>query len=167
MVTNEDIQRSFIGRCYQQVGLYVRTDSVKTEGECHIYSFPYDFEYFTDLNNYFQGSMFDQVRYLKMNDEHPFQEKLFQLISQDFPFLQFLYINNSHPQKNKEDSLTPITFPYLTFLHLKEVDIDYAELFLLKKKMHLSRLLNLFMEYESLRRITKNFTNDATHLCTM
>jgi len=75
MITNEDIQRSFIGRCYQQVGSYVRTDSVKTEGECHIHSFPYDSEYFTDLNNYFQGGMFDQVRYLKMNDEHPFQEK--------------------------------------------------------------------------------------------
>jgi hypothetical protein len=161
--SNEDIQHSFIGRFYQQIGSYVHTNSMKTYGECHIYSFPYDFEYFTDLNNFFQGGMFHQVRYLKMHDEHPFQEKLFQLISQDFPFLQFLYIFNHYPQKNKEDLSTPITFPYLIFLDLTEADVDYAELFLLKKKMHLPRLLNLCMEYDSLITITKNFTNDATY----
>jgi hypothetical protein len=79
--SNEDIQRSFIGREYQQVSSYVHTISMNTEGECHIYSLPYEFDYFVDLNNSFQGGMFHKVRYLTMDDTIPFEHKFFQLIS--------------------------------------------------------------------------------------
>ncbi len=65
--------------------------------------------------------------------------------------------------KDKEDSLTSITFPHVTFVDLKHAHVDYAELFLLKKTMHLPRLLNLFINYKSLIMITNNFTNDAMH----
>ena len=162
--SNEDIQRSFIGRGYQQVGSYVHTNiNDMLNGKCHIYSLPYEFEYFFDLDNSFQGGMFHKVRQLTMNDIIPFEHKLFQLISQDFPFLEYLYISNNHPQKDKQHSSTLITFPYLTLLDLKYAHVDYAELFLLKKNTHLPRLLNLCIEYESLTMITNNFTNDATH----
>jgi hypothetical protein len=118
--SNEDIQRSFIGRGYQEVASYVNTKSYVCDGECHIYSLPYDFEYFVDLDNSFQGGMFHKVRQLTMDDAMGFEHKLFKLISQDFPFLKFLYLSNTHPQRDKRrSSSTLITFPYLTFLDLK------------------------------------------------
>src|ERR1700722_19956793 len=43
--SNEAIQRSFIGKGYQEVASYVNTKSFLHEGECHIYSLPYEFEY--------------------------------------------------------------------------------------------------------------------------
>ncbi|CAF4787296.1 unnamed protein product [Rotaria sp. Silwood1] len=108
------------------------------------------------------SGMFHKVRQLKMSDAIPFEDNLFKLISQNFPFLEFLYISNDYPQKHNQHSSTSIIFPYLKFLDLKWAHIDYAELFLLKKNMYLSRLSNLFMKYESLITITNNFTNDAT-----
>jgi hypothetical protein len=51
----------------------------------------------------------------------------------------------------------------ITFLDLKVAHIDYAEIFLLRKTTHIPRLLNLSMEYKSLKKITNNFTSDAIH----
>jgi hypothetical protein len=161
--SNEDIQRSFIGRGYQKITSYVRTNSMKTKGRCFIYSLPYDFENFVDLDNSFQGGMFHNVRQLTMSDTMPFKHELFQIISEDFPFLEFLYISNDHPQNDKPHSSILITFPYLTFVNLEYAHVDYAELFLLKTNVHLPRLLNLRIEYESLAKITNNFTDDATY----
>jgi hypothetical protein len=142
--SNEDIQRSFIGRGYQQVSSYVHTDLMMTEGECLIYSLPYEFDYFFGLNNSFSSGIFHKVRYLKMSDTIPFEHQFFKLISQDFPFLEFLYISNKHSQKDKQYSSTLITF-----LDLKWAHVDYVELFLLEKNMHLSRWLNLSIQYKN------------------
>ncbi|CAF4637297.1 unnamed protein product [Rotaria sp. Silwood1] len=60
--SKEDLQRSFIDRGYQQVGVYVDSTETKDEGRCHIYSLPYQFENFLHLNNSFQGGMFNKVR---------------------------------------------------------------------------------------------------------
>ncbi len=60
--SNEDIQRTFIGRNDPEVFSYVNTNPYKFDGECHIYSFPYDFEYFLELNNSFEGGIFHKVR---------------------------------------------------------------------------------------------------------
>jgi hypothetical protein len=160
---NEDIQRTFIGN-YPKVVSYVNTKSCKSYGECHIYSLPYDFEYFLELDNTFQGGMFHKVRQLTMNDRIAFEHELFQLISQDFPFLEYLCISNGYPQKDKQHSLsTLIKFPYLTFLDIEWAHVDYAELFLLEKNMHLPRLVTLTMQYKSLTMVTDNFTADAMH----
>ncbi|CAF1220065.1 unnamed protein product [Rotaria sordida] len=160
--SNEDIQRSFIGRGYQKVASYVNTDLCSRHGECHIYSLPYDFEFCVYSNNSFQRGMFHKVRKLKMNNRIAFEHKLFKFISHEFPFLEFLYIFNDKPQEDKQYSSTLITFPYLTFLDLEKAHVDYAKLFLLEKNMHLPRLVNLSINYESLTTITNNFTNDPT-----
>ncbi|CAF2587448.1 unnamed protein product [Rotaria sp. Silwood2] len=161
--SNEDIQHSFIGRGYQQVVPYVDTKSSAWDGECHIYSLPYDFEYFVNLDNSFQGGMFHKVRKLTICGRDPLEYKLFQIIFHDFPFLNLLYISNRYPIKDKQYSSKLITFPYLTFLDLQYTHVDYIELFLLKKNTYLPRLLNLCMEYKSLTMITNNFTNNPTH----
>jgi hypothetical protein len=160
--SNEDIQRSFIGRDYQKVASYINTVSCIGDGECHIYSLPYDFEYFFDLDNTFEGGMFHKVRQLTMNDATPFEHKLFKLVSQDFPFLETLSVYNAYPQTDKQYSSTIITFPYLTFLDIHNAHIDYIELFLLKKNMHLPLLVNLYINEKSLKTITNNFTIDPT-----
>jgi hypothetical protein len=85
---NEDIQSSFIGKYDQHVASYVQTNSMKTEGKCHIYTVPYEFEYFYEHDNSFQRDMFRKVRYLTMNDRIAFEHKLFQLISEEVPFLE-------------------------------------------------------------------------------
>ena len=159
--SNEDIQRSFLKSCYRQVASYVETDSTKTEGICHIYSLPYAFDCLRNINYSLRGRMFDQVRYLTMNDNHPFEYKFFRSISRKFPLLKHLNISNSHSQKCKQASSMPITFPYLTSLDLKYAHVDYAKQLLLKANAHLPRLLNLCIKYKSLRTITNEFTTDA------
>jgi hypothetical protein len=46
LVKNEEIQRSFIGKIYEQVGSYVQADKQEIDGVCHVYSLPYQFEDF-------------------------------------------------------------------------------------------------------------------------
>jgi hypothetical protein len=161
--SNEDIQRSFNGRNYKEVASYICTDNISGDGECHIYSIPYEFEYFDHLNNSFQGGMFKKVRQLKMNDTIPFEYKLFKLISEDFSCLEYLKISNNCAQKDKQYSSSLLTFPYLILLDLQYAHVDYGELFLLKENTHLPRLLNLSIEYKSIKTITKNFTIDAAY----
>ncbi len=117
---------------------------------------------FLDIDNSFQGGMFHKVRYLMMLDTRPFEHILFQLISQDFIYLEYLYVYNDQPQKNKQHLHTMITFPHLTFLHLQLSHVDYAEQFLLKKNTHLPCLSNLCIKCELLAIVTNNFTNDTS-----
>jgi len=167
IVSKEDIQRSFIGKGYGQVqvGSYVYSKPLSSVIQYHIYSLPYQFENFVGLNNSFQGGMFHKVRCLTMNDNtRPFEHQLFEVISQDFPFLKELIINNVLPQQNKQHSSSLIIFPHLILLSLVEAHVDYAEQFLVDKNTHVPCLLDLRIAYESLTMITKNFTNDATRL---
>jgi hypothetical protein len=104
--SNEDIQHSFIGKIYGRVGSYVDCRSMGTEGRCHVYSLPYEFEYFIKLDTAFPGGMFSKVRYLMMTDVRPFQRELFKVISQDFPYLECLYICNHKEEKDTQDACT-------------------------------------------------------------
>src|SRR5690348_12322234 len=52
--SNEDIQRSFIGRRYGQISSYVYPEPMRSIGRSHVYSLPYQFENFLHLNNSFQ-----------------------------------------------------------------------------------------------------------------
>jgi hypothetical protein len=127
--SNEDIQSSFIGRGYGQVGSYVHYESMTYVGRCHVYSLPYDFENFFGLNSsyHFQDGIFDKVRCLTMQDTDPFKNQFFKLTSHHFPFLKELNIHNIEPQKDKEHSSTLIIFPRLILLNLLGAHTDYAE----------------------------------------
>ncbi|CAF1423164.1 unnamed protein product [Rotaria sordida] len=176
--SNEYIQRSFIGKGYGQVGSYVFPKSInivrrflaypelniRGGGRSHIFSLPYSFKYFLDLNNSFQGGMFDNVQYLKMNDIRPFEYQLFKKISENFPCLKELIICNREAQTDKQHLSTLIRFPHLILLNLVMTHVDYAEQFLSDKKTDLPCLLDLCIEYESLIMVTNNFTNNATRL---
>ncbi len=161
--SNEEIQRSFLQRGYQEVVSCVHIIPKNTGGSCHIYSLPYEFKHFINLNNSFQGGMFDKVLSLTMKDHISFEHNLFQLISQNFPFLEFLSVLNGHPQQDKHHSSTLITLFYLTRLDLMCAHVDYAEQLLLEKNAYLPRLSNLYIDFTSLTEITISFTKDPKH----
>jgi len=162
--SNEDIQRSFVGRGYGQVGSYVHTISMEAEGRCYVDSIPYQFKGFLNLNNSFQGGMFHNVRCRLMDETRPFEHQFFKVISQDFPFLKDLYIFNNQSQKDKQQSSSLIIFPHLMFLDLSIAHVDYAEQFLFDKKTYLPNFSDLIIEYEVLAKVTNNFTNHAARI---
>lgn len=158
--SNEDIQRSFIGRNYNEVVSDIKIMAANIRSRCHIYTLPFEFDRFIYLDNAYQSGQFHQVRLLKMSDSSPFESNLFQLISQDFPVLQSLFISNKFPQSLKQDSATIITFPYLKQLNVYRAHDDYAAQFLLKRRTFLPCLVDLCVRYESLTTMTNNFTTD-------
>ncbi|CAF4992412.1 unnamed protein product [Rotaria socialis] len=100
---NDDIQRSFIERRYQQIGSYADDNTIKIRARCHIYSLPYQFHMFHKVTNSFQGGIFNKVRSAIVTDDiYPFEHEFFQIISQSFPFLQTLSIQNDEPQESKK-----------------------------------------------------------------
>ena len=163
--SNEDIQRSFIGRdIYNQVTSYITIDPDMIASKCHIYSLPYQFEYLLEIDNCFPGGMFHTVRYLIVFDWSPFEHKFFQIISHDLPFIEILHIRNEQPQNQKQHSSREIiTFHHLKLLNLKLAHVDYAEQFLLKKVTNLPNLTDLHIKSESVKMITNNFTIDTTY----
>ncbi|CAF2820108.1 unnamed protein product [Rotaria sp. Silwood2] len=159
--SNDDIQRSFIGKKYQQVGSYADDKLIKALARCHIYSLPDQFDNFHHLNNSFQGSIFEKVKSVKITDIHPFEHEFFKIISQSFPFLQYLSVQNDEQQKNKQHLSTLIIFPHLRNFNLTLAHIDYAEKFLMKKTTDLPCLAYLRIKYEQLVIITNHFTNNS------
>jgi len=158
----KDIQHSFIGRRYEPVASSICVPtSFSCDGECHIYSLPYDFEYFR-LDNSFQGGVFHKVRRLEMIDQIAFEYKFFELISRDFPFLEMLHVETMFSPEIDQHSSTLITFPYLKVLDVKYAHFNYAVRFLLKKFTHLPCLSHLTTRYNLLISITGNFTIDPT-----
>ena len=108
--------------------------------------------------------MFNNVRSLMMSDSCPFEHSFFKFISESFPLLEMLHICNDKPQKEKQQSRTCITFAHLIFLHIDSSHVDYAAQFLFDQYCHLPCLLDLVIDYESLLRVTNNFTNDAARV---
>jgi len=161
--SNEQIQRSFVGKFYQQVFSYVNSNSSEFVGECHVYSVPYNFEYFFNVDNSFQGGRFEKVRQLRMTDPIGFTYELFQRVAQDFPFLKYLCIMNMCAMKNKSSGSVLLTFPYLTYLDLRRAHYDYIVLFILQNHAYLPRLSYLSIGEKPLKQITKNFTINSIH----
>lgn len=111
----------------------------------------------------FQGGKFDKVRFLQMDDHRPFEHKLFEIISQDFPFLQKLAILNYIPQENKQHhSSILIKYNNLFEMNLVNVHPNYAIQFLSDKKTCLPSLTKLKVMSKTLATVTNNFTNDET-----
>ncbi|CAF0922974.1 unnamed protein product [Rotaria sordida] len=144
---------------YQHVDTYFNV--MKIEGRCHVYSLPYQFDTFLHLTNSFRRGNFYTVRWLIMNDVQSFEHEFFQIISQDFPFLQRLTVYNFEPQKNKQHSSTLITSAEVFELNLLFAHIDYVEEFLSETNIRFPRLTILAIKYELSAMVTNNFTNDA------
>lgn len=156
--SNETILQSFTGRNYRQVASYI--DPI--ECKCHVYSLPFDFKYFVELDNAFAGGKFHRVRHLTMHGTGSFEDQLFQLVSEDFSNLEHLAVSNPYSQKDNRHTTTSICFSHLRSLTLQYAHYDYVELFILKKFTQLPKLVHLCATYKSLTTITHQFTDDAT-----
>jgi hypothetical protein len=57
-----------------------------------------------------------------------------------------------------------IKYPHLTSLDLSKAHDDYIEQFLVDMNMCLPNNVDLFVNYESLARVTRNFKTDETRM---
>jgi hypothetical protein len=108
-------------------------------------------------------------------DEHPFEYEFFLQIQKSFPFMEQLSLVNYKPQSRKQSyesnndnqNLSPIKYSFLIELAIVKVHDDYIEQFLFHTKTYLQHNIRLHINYESLQRVTHNFTKEDTRInCT-
>jgi hypothetical protein len=125
-------------------------------------------KYYENITDNFPGEICKCVRRVKLFDERPFEHEFFLRIAQSFPFMEELIVINSKSQKNKlyndDKGFSIIKYPHLTSLSLIRTHDDYIEQFLLDMKMCLPNNVHLFANDEFLKRMTHNFTKDATRI---
>ncbi|CAF3253229.1 unnamed protein product [Rotaria socialis] len=140
------------------------------KGHCHIYSYPYKLNYYDDITNNFPGGIFKYVRKVSLFDEHPFEHEFFLRIAQSFPLMEKLCVCNEKRQinkqfrksKNENQDLSIIKYPYLKELDLIHSCIDYHAQFLLDTKTCLPFDVRVSMQYELLKKVTRNFRRNTT-----
>jgi hypothetical protein len=144
----------------------------KQYSQCLIYTYPYQFTFYNYLSNNFTGGLFKYVTIVSLYDERPFEHEFFLRISQSFPFVGHLSVINRKAQidkqhiksKNDNEDISIIEYPHLMRLFLREVHDDYVEQFLVDTKMCLPNNIYLDVDYQSLERVTHDFTRNETRV---
>ncbi len=158
----EDIQNTLSNFKNDQIIICLDCFPKGEEFHCHLYSYPYSLtEYFYISNNYRRG-LFKHVRSISLFDERPFEHDFFLELAQSFPYIKELFVYNWEPQKNDNQQCSIIEYPHLTKLYLVKAHDNYIEQCLLNTKMCLLNNVTLHVTYDSLERVTDNFTRDAT-----
>lgn len=168
----EDIQYTFIDFPNNNIISYVDYFAESQEAQCHIYSYPSLMEYFNCITNNFPGGLYNYVREVSLVDEQSFEHEFFHRIQKSFPYMEKLSVCNYKPQNRKQPfesnnynrNLSIIEYSSLNVLHIFNVHDDYIEQFLFNTKTYFENTIILVIEYESLKRVTHNFTRDATRL---
>jgi hypothetical protein len=162
--SNEDIQYTFRNFKNNQTISCVNYFPEANECHCHIYSYPYTLTYYNNITNNFPGGLFKCVRKVSLYDECPFEHEFFLQIAQSFPFMEKLTVHNRKSQKNDNQQWSTIECLHLTELDLVRTHENYVEEFLINSKTRLLNNVTLHITYESLQRVTHNFTRDATRI---
>ena len=170
--SNDTIQHTFKDFKNNQITSYNDCFQGGKKGQCHIYTQPYKWKKYENITNNFPGGLFECVREVSLFDERPFEHEFFIQIAQSFPFLKKLTLSNEKSQNDKRyinsksdnGNLLIIEYPHLTELDLSEAHDDYVEQFLLDTKTYLPTNVHLYIYYESVQRVTHNFTRDATRI---
>ncbi|CAF2874331.1 unnamed protein product, partial [Rotaria sp. Silwood2] len=170
--SNEDIQKSFKDFKYNPIISCVDDFQKSRCNLCHMYSYPYEWKCYNNITNNFPGGLFKCVYEVSLYDEHPFEHEFFLQIAQSFPFMKKLTITNREAQMNKgrreskndDENLSIINYYHLTELRFFQAHEDYLEEFLLDTKTCLLNNVYLFVNRELLKKVTDNFTRDATRL---
>ncbi|CAF3914734.1 unnamed protein product [Rotaria sp. Silwood1] len=172
--STEDIQRTFIDfpNNNNNIISYVDYFSEAKESQCHIYSYPSFMPYYGNITNNFPGGLFKYVRVVSLFDEHPFEHEFFLQIQESFPFMEQLSMANYKSQNHKQSyesnndnrNLSLIEYSFLGELVILNAHDDYIEQFLCNTKTHLQNNVLLHIKYESLQRVTHNFTREDTRI---
>jgi len=162
--SNEDIRYTF--RNFQKNQIISCADyfSKADEYHCHIYSYPYTLTYYRNITNNFPGGIFKCVSEISLFDERPFEHEFFLQIAQSFSFIKKFILHNRESPKNENQQWSIIEYSHLTQLDLVRVHENYVEQFLLNTKMSFRNDVYLYVAYDSLQRVTNNFTRDATRI---
>jgi hypothetical protein len=163
---NEDIQKTFKYFSNNRIITYIDHFQEGGYSQCHIYSYPYKLKVYNNITNNFLDGLFTSVTRVSLYDECPFEHEFFLRIAQSFPYMKELTIYNRKAQliksNNDNQILSIIEYPYLTRLDLTSSHDDYVELFLFDTKMSLPNNLHLRVDYQSLKRVTYDFTRYIT-----
>ncbi|CAF5176428.1 unnamed protein product, partial [Rotaria magnacalcarata] len=164
LTSNEDIQQTF--RVFKDYQIISTVDYFLKEkrGQCHIYSYPYNLQYYENITNNFPGGLFEYVSEISLFDERPFEHEFFLRIAQSFPLMKKLTLLNEKPQTNNNQHFSIIKYPRLIELVLYDAHEDYVEQFLLDTKSSLPFDIDLYVYFRPLKKVTHNFTRDATRI---
>ncbi|CAF0883101.1 unnamed protein product [Rotaria sordida] len=168
--STEDIQQTFIDFPFNKIISYVDNFPDRKQSQCCIYSYPFLMRYYTGITNNFPGGLFEHVRSVSLFDEQPFEHEFFLRIQKSFPFIEELSLVNHKPQNQKQSyqsnsnnqTLLLIEYSFLNKLYISDVHDDYIEQFLFHTKTYLQNNIIVYVDYESLQRVTYNFTRDST-----
>ena len=168
LLTNEDIQNTFREFPYKNTVSYVDYFSNKNESQCYVYSSPFSLTSYERITNNFQDGLFKYVRKISLFDERSFEHQFFRRIQKSFPLMENLTVVNWQAQNEKSqnviENLPLIHHHHLTSLDLLEVHDDYIEEFLLATKTSLPFNVDVYVDYEAIRRITHHFRRVETRI---
>ena len=140
------------------------------QGQCHIYSYPYQCKEYHEITNHFPGGISKYVREIWLFDEQPFEHLFFLQISKSFLLMKKLTLINGKAQNDKQcgkfdeenEHLSITEYPHLSQLNLTEAHDDYIEEFLVHTKTCLPNNLYLSVNYRVLKRVTQRFRSNTT-----
>jgi hypothetical protein len=170
--STEDIRHTFVGFPNDKIISYIDYFLEAKQTRCQIYSYPSLMTYYGNITNNYPGGLFQYVRVVSLFDEHPFEHEFFLRIQKSFPSMELLSVRNCKAQNHKQSyesnndnrNLSLIEYPLLRELDLGKVHDDYIEQFLFDTKTNLQNNVRFYIDYESLQRVTHNFTRDATRI---
>ncbi|CAF3395200.1 unnamed protein product [Rotaria sp. Silwood1] len=137
--STEDIQRTFIDFPNNNIISYVDYFPEAKESQCHIYSYPSFMPYYYNITNNFPEEL-SVINYKSQNEKQ------------------------SYESNNDCQNLSLIEYSFLNELAIVKGHDDYIEQFLFNTKTYLQNNVLLHINYESLQRVTHNFTRENTRI---
>ena len=164
LISNEEIQHTLTDLGNNQIISNVDYFFKEEAAQCHFYSYPYTLCYYHNITNNFSGGLFKCVREVSLFDDRSFEHEFLLRIAQAFPLMEKLSITNLTQQNQKNKHLPIIEYPHLIELDFFDVHHDYVEQFLDNTNTYLTNNICVWVHYNFLKRVTQNFTRDATRV---
>jgi len=162
---NEDIENKFRNFQNNQIISSVYYFLKSNLFYCHIYSYSYTWNiFFNNITSNFPGGLFKCVREISLDDECPFEHEFFLRIAHSFSFTEKLNLNNHELQQNDNRQWLIIQYSHLTKLNLVEAHENYVEQLLNNTKTCLLNNVHLRVCDNTLKKVTDDFTRDATRV---
>lgn len=168
--SNDSLQQTFKDFPNANVNCCIDYFKESNFSQCHIYTYPYRLAYYDNISNHLPSGIFRSVRKVSLFDERPFEHQFFLRLAQSFPLMKELIVKNKKRQNNKRfrTSTSPnahlsiIKYKCLIKLDLFEAHKDYYEQFFFETKTCLPTNVHVYVDYQPMRKITRNFRRNTT-----
>ena len=170
LLTNEEIQCTLTELTKYPVVSYVDYFLHKSEAHCHIYTSPYSMIEYEHVSNHLPSDLFENVRFVALFDERPFEHSFFLRLAQSFPSMTTLSVTNKAAQLEEQDPqpcdekerLPVIRYPSLRRLVLAGVHDAYVEQFFFATRTFFSNGMHVCNYRSQMKRVTNDFMRDET-----